>query len=118
MLLALAAVRSLASSFIFETGTMALTSSSVSPRASPRLASGSTSAARTFRPSSAYSRHRVEAKVVFPTPPLPVIATFISTTSGNSFLFLERKRNKKNFLPQICALLYIFLNNADNKGIT
>ena len=35
------------------------------------------SAAKTVLPSSAYSLARVEDRVVLPTPPLPVIASFI-----------------------------------------
>ena len=51
------------------------------PGASPRLASGSTSAARTGLPSAAYRRARVAANVVLPTPAFSCYCDFHFTSS-------------------------------------
>jgi hypothetical protein len=47
------------------------------PIAMARLASGSASMARTWRPDALSDRIRRDENEVFPTPPLPVIAIFI-----------------------------------------
>ena len=88
-----APVRSSTSLRILDIGTISSSSSSEKPSARPRFASGSASAARTGLPSSAYILASVAANVVFPTPPLPVIAIFIILSPHNSIFC----RNQQSF---------------------
>ena len=69
-------------SFISEMGV--IFSESEMPRAAAKFASGSASIARTCFPCSSRVRAKRAAKVVLPTPPLPLIASFICI----SFLFI------------------------------
>src|SRR5208282_652387 len=68
-------VRSATSSFIWLRGTML--SGSGTPRARARLASGSASTASTFLPWSLKYLISRAARVVLPTPPLPLMAIFM-----------------------------------------
>ena len=72
-----AAVLSEINFLISDIGTIESYTSFGNPNAKPRLASGSASTATTLYPSSANILDNIEEKVVFPTPPLPVIAIFI-----------------------------------------
>jgi hypothetical protein len=68
-------------SFMSERGTISSAASGDIPIETARLASGSASMASTFLPSSAKLRARPPARVLLPTPPFPLIASFNRITS-------------------------------------